>query len=164
MNISLFAFAPENLVSRDGSGSSVPRQPAHLHTQAESGAYLRDSSRITRRHPYIYLNRLTPSGQSRVYRVTQLHTDGVHCRERWHKASKPQGSSERVLPWQVTMDQLTYAYVLHTVRFPHWCNGKSLSWMGLTRERWCCTMGLMSRLDMNTCQTNIKTDMLLEYC
>ena len=23
----------------------------------------------------------TPSGQSRVYRVTQLRTDGVHCRE-----------------------------------------------------------------------------------
>ena len=28
-----------------------------------------------------YLNRHTPSGQSRVYRVTQLRTDGVHCRE-----------------------------------------------------------------------------------
>ena len=27
------------------------------------------------------LNRHTPSGQSRVYRVTQLRTDGVHCRE-----------------------------------------------------------------------------------
>ena len=27
------------------------------------------------------LNRNTPSGQSRVYRVTQLRTDGVHCRE-----------------------------------------------------------------------------------
>ena len=26
-------------------------------------------------------NRHTPSGQSRVYRVTQLRTDGVHCRE-----------------------------------------------------------------------------------
>ena len=32
MNISLSAFAPENLVSRDGFGSPVPRQ-------AESGAY-----------------------------------------------------------------------------------------------------------------------------
>ena len=42
---------PENLVSRDGFGRSVPRQPAHLHTQAESfGAYLRDSSRVPRRH------------------------------------------------------------------------------------------------------------------
>ena len=35
---SLSAFAPENLVSRDGFGSPVPRQPAHLHTQAEYGA------------------------------------------------------------------------------------------------------------------------------
>ena len=42
MNISLSAFVSENLVSRDGLGSPVPRQPAHLHTQAESGAYLRD--------------------------------------------------------------------------------------------------------------------------
>ena len=29
---SLPPFAPENLVSRDGFGSSVPRQPAHLHS------------------------------------------------------------------------------------------------------------------------------------
>ena len=36
MNISLSAFAPENLVSRDGCGSPVPRHPAHLHTQAIS--------------------------------------------------------------------------------------------------------------------------------
>ena len=40
MNISLSVFAPENLVSRDGFGSPVPRQPAHLHTQAEPGADL----------------------------------------------------------------------------------------------------------------------------
>ena len=32
----LSAFTPENLVSRDGFGNPVPRQPAHLHTQAES--------------------------------------------------------------------------------------------------------------------------------
>ena len=48
MNISLSAFVPENLVSRDGFGSPVPRQPVHLHNQAESGAYLRDSSRVPR--------------------------------------------------------------------------------------------------------------------
>ena len=81
MFVSLFPSAPKNLVSRDGFGNPVPRQPAHLHTQAESGAYSRDSSRVPRRRPFIYLNRHTPSGQSRVYRVTQLHTDGVHCRE-----------------------------------------------------------------------------------
>ena len=80
-NIPLSPCVPENLVSRDGFSRLVPRQPAHLHTQAESGAYLRDSSRVPRRRPFIYLNRHTPSGQSRVYRVTQLRTDGVHCRE-----------------------------------------------------------------------------------
>ena len=53
MNISLSAFAPKYLVSRDGFGSPVPRQPAHHN----------------------------PLDQSRVYRVTQLRTDGVHCRE-----------------------------------------------------------------------------------
>ena len=54
MNSSLSPFAPENLVSRDEFGSPVPRQPAHLHTQAESGAYLRDSSRVPRRRPFIF--------------------------------------------------------------------------------------------------------------
>ena len=38
MDISLSPPAPENLVSRDGFASPVPRQPAHLHTQTESGA------------------------------------------------------------------------------------------------------------------------------
>ena len=53
MHSSLSSFAPENLVSQDGFGSPVPRQPAHLHTQAEPGAYLRDSSRVPRRRPFI---------------------------------------------------------------------------------------------------------------
>ena len=51
MNTSLSAPAPENLISRDGFGRPVPRQPVHLHTQAESGAYLRGSSRVPRRRP-----------------------------------------------------------------------------------------------------------------
>ena len=29
----------------------------------------------------IYIYHRTPSGQSRLYRVTQLRTNGVHCRE-----------------------------------------------------------------------------------
>ena len=58
------------------------------------------------------LNRHTPSDQSRVYRVTHLRTDGVHFRR--HRASKSQGSSERVLALQVIMDQLTYAPLSHT--------------------------------------------------
>ena len=54
-NISLSAFVPENLVSRDGFGSPVPRQLAHLHTQAESGAYLRDSSQVLRRRHVMHV-------------------------------------------------------------------------------------------------------------
>ena len=50
---SLSPFAPENLASRDSFGSPVPRQPAHLDTQAESGAYLRGSSRVPQRRPFI---------------------------------------------------------------------------------------------------------------
>ena len=45
-SIPLSPCVPENLVSRDGFSRPVPRQPAHLHPQAESGAYLRDSSRV----------------------------------------------------------------------------------------------------------------------
>ena len=53
-NISLSPCVPENLVSRDGFSRPVPRQPAHLHTRAESGGCLRDSSRVPRRRPFIY--------------------------------------------------------------------------------------------------------------
>ena len=113
MNISLSAFAPENVGLRDGFSSPVPRQPARLHTQAESGAYLRDSSRVPRRRPFIYLNRHTPSGQTRVYRVTQLRTDSVHCRD--SAGTEPVNLKvERVLPWQVTINQLIRAFL-----FPH---------------------------------------------
>ena len=102
MSIPLSAFAPENLVSRDGLGS-----PAHLHTQAESSAYLRHSYRVPPRRPFIYLKppyAIGPvpslSGQAIAYRWRSMP------RVRRHRASKPRGSSERVLPWQVTMDQL----------------------------------------------------------
>ena len=100
MNISLSAFAPENLVSRDGFGSPVlRRQPSHLHTQAESGAYLRDSSRVPRwrqiiysKPPYAIGSVRSLSGQAIVYRWRSLP------RVRRHRvASKPQRSSERVV-------------------------------------------------------------------
>ena len=59
------------MVSRDGFGLPVPRQPAHCSPPAESsiinhqsGAYLRDSPRFPRRRPFIYLYRQPPSGQS----------------------------------------------------------------------------------------------------
>ena len=116
VNISLSTlFAPKNLVSRDGFGSPVPRQPAHLHTQAESGACLRDSSRVPRRGPFIYLKPPyaigsvpSLSGHAMAYRWRSL------SRVRQHRASKPQGCSERVLSWQVTMDRLLYASLSHT--------------------------------------------------
>ena len=65
-------------------------------------------------HIFTY-NRHTLSSQSRVYRVTQLRTDGVHCRESAGTGPvNPQGSSERVLSWQVTMDQLIITSLSHT--------------------------------------------------
>ena len=113
MNISLSPCVPENLVSRDGFSRPVPRQPAHLHAQTESGAYLRDCSRVPRRHPLMkppYAIGSVPSlsGHATAYRWRSLP------RVRRHRASKPQGSSERVLPWQVTMDQLIFASLSHT--------------------------------------------------
>ena len=113
MCIPLSPCVPENLVSRDRFSRPVPRQPTHLHTQAESGAYLRDSSRVPRRRPFMkppYAIGSAPSlsGHAIAYRWRSLPT------VRRHRASKPQGSSERVLPWQVTMDQLIFASLSHT--------------------------------------------------
>ena len=112
-NIPLSPCVPENLVSRDGFSRPVPRQPAHLRTQAKSGAYLRDSSRVPRRRPFMkppYAIGSVPSlsGHAIAYRWRSLP------RVRRHRASKPQGSSERVLPWQITMDQLIFASLSHT--------------------------------------------------
>ena len=71
-----------------------------------SGAYLRDSSRVPRRRPFIYFNPPyaigsvpSLSGHAIAYRWRSLPS------VRRHRASKPQACSERVLPWQV-MDQL----------------------------------------------------------
>ena len=156
MYISLPAFAPENLVSRDGFGGLVPRHPAHLHTQAESGAYLRDSSRAPRRRPFIYFKPPYAIGSvpslsghhaiayrwhslPRVHRAPRRRPfiyfkppyaiesvpslSGHHAiAYRWHslprvhrhRASEPQGSSGRVLPRQVTMDQLICTSFSHT--------------------------------------------------
>ena len=61
------------------------------------------------------LNRHTPSGQSRVNRVTQLRTDGVHCRE--FAGTGPvvlkvvQVTGAAIL--QVTKDQLMCASLSH---------------------------------------------------
>ena len=55
------------------------------------------------------------SGHAVAYRWRSLP------RVRRHRASKPQGSSERVLPWQITMDQLIFASLSHT---HYWYDGK----------------------------------------
>ena len=49
MNILLSPYVPESLIPRDGFSRPVLRQPAHLQTQAESGAYSRNPSRFPRR-------------------------------------------------------------------------------------------------------------------
>ena len=62
---------------------SVPRQPAPspYSAQAETGVYSRDFSGFSHRSESIYLYCSPPSSQFRVYQVTQLRTDGVHCRK-----------------------------------------------------------------------------------
>ena len=109
MNISLYTFASENLVSRDGFGISIPTpnlvSACGIPPEFRGGV-----------HPFIYLNRLTPSGQSRP--SLSGHSSAYRWRSlprvRRHRASKPQGSSKRVLPWQVTMGQIIYASPSHT--------------------------------------------------
>ena len=99
MNISLSAFALDNLVSRHVFGSPVPHQPAHLHTQAESGAYrtygippeFRGGPLIYIKPPYAIESVPSLSGHAMAYRWRSLP------RVRRHRASKPQGSSERML-------------------------------------------------------------------
>ena len=81
MKFSLSPFAPENLVSRDGFGSPVPRQPAHLHAQAESvltygtPPEFRGDVHIFSKPPYAIASVSSLSGHA--LRIT----DGVHCRE-----------------------------------------------------------------------------------
>ena len=65
-------------------------------------------------HLFIY-NRHTPSSQSRVYRVTQLRTDGVHCRE----SAGTGPVNLKVVPngcclGSITMDQFIFASLSHT--------------------------------------------------
>ena len=80
-------------------GSPVPRQPAHLHTQAESGAYIRDSSRVPRRRPLMYYasirHRVSPEF---IGSVPSLPDHAIAYRWRLlprvrrHRVSKPRGS------------------------------------------------------------------------
>ena len=58
--------------------------------------------------PYATGSVPSSSGHAIAYRWRSLP------RVRRHRASKPQDSFERVLPWQVTMDQLIYVSLSHT--------------------------------------------------
>ena len=76
------AFVLENLVSRDGFGSPVPRQPGNLYNQAQSGACLRgflQSSAAASIFSFITAirHRVSP----KIIGSRKLPTDGVHCRE-----------------------------------------------------------------------------------
>ena len=66
------------------------------------------------------------SGHAVAYRWRSLP------RVRRHRASKPQGSSERVLPWQITMDQLIFASLSHT---HYWYEGGMLKVPGMIEAR-----------------------------
>ena len=107
--------APENLVSRDGPGSPVPRQPAHLYIQAESSAYLRDYSRFPRRRPLLHLKPSCAIGS-----VPSLSVHAIAYRWRSlqrvhrHRSSKPQCSSSNGCYLCITMDQLICAFLSHT--------------------------------------------------
>ena len=57
--------------------------------------------------PYAIGSVPSSSGHAIAYRWHSLP------RVRRHRASKPQGSSERVLPWHITMDQLIFASLSH---------------------------------------------------
>ena len=65
-----------------GTGLAVPSRVrlVIIHTQSESGAYSLDSSRFPRWRPFIHTtNRHWVSPE--FYRVMQLCTDCIHCRE-----------------------------------------------------------------------------------
>ena len=66
------------------------------------------ASNIYIKPPYAIGSVPSLSGHAVAYRWRSLP------RVRRHRASKPQGSSERVLPWQVTMDQIICASLSHT--------------------------------------------------
>ena len=82
MNISLSAFAPENIWSRE-SGSAIPSLvslPISILWRSLVLTYGILPEFYGGVHLFIK-NRHTLSDRSRVYQVTQLRTDGVYCGE-----------------------------------------------------------------------------------
>ena len=97
------------------TGTAVPSRDSLLISILRLNLVLRGSSQVPRRRPFMkppYAIRSVPSlsGHAIAHRWRSL------SRVRRDRASKPQGSSERVLPWQVIMDQLIFASLFH----PHY--------------------------------------------
>ena len=119
MNTGIFLsalFAPENLILRDGFGSAVPRQLAHLHTQAEYGALLITGFLPSSEATSVYLFKTTIR-----HRVSPEFIGSRNCVPMAFTAESPpaqghktQGSSESVLPCRVAMDQLICVSLSHT--------------------------------------------------
>ena len=116
--MSLSAFVPEILVFSE-TGSAVPSRVSLLISILRLNMVLtygippefRGGVHLFIYNHHTYAIGLVPSlsGHHAIaYRWRSLP------RVRRHRASKPRGSSERVLPSQVTMDQLICASLSHT--------------------------------------------------
>ena len=110
INIYLSPFAPQNLVSRDGLGRPVPRQPAHSPYSDRTPCFPTEflpiygaaSIRLFK-PPYVIGPVPNLSGHVIVYRWRSLP------RVRRYRASSPQGSSSNGCCLCITMDQLMCA-------------------------------------------------------
>ena len=115
MNIPLSPCVPENLARE--TGSAVPSRVSllisilRLNLVLTYGIAPEFRGGVHMKPPYAIGSVPSLSGHAIVYRWRSLP------RVRRHRASKPQGSFERVLPWQITMDQLIFASLSHT---HHW--------------------------------------------
>ena len=79
MFFSLSPFAPWNFVSRERSAVPSRVSPLILHTRAESDWLVLTHGVSPAFRDGVHMYRHPPSGQSRVYQVTHLRTDCVHC-------------------------------------------------------------------------------------
>ena len=131
MNIPLSPCVPEHLVSRDVFSRPVPRQPAHLHTQAESVDNLRYCSRVPRRPTYetAIRHRVSPDFIGSRNCVPMAST----AESPTARASKPQGSFERVLPWQIPMDQLIERH-RYAIAWPDKLGTDPMAYGGLNKD------------------------------
>ena len=80
INIALSPLTAENLLSRDRFGNPVPRQPAHFPHSGSIWCLLKGLLLLSAAASIFYTanrHRVSPE----FYQITQLLTDGIHCRE-----------------------------------------------------------------------------------